>query len=71
MRRDGILDRTLWLGWETLLPNYYHSDRVRRAWCPNRRHAYSPEFQKFLSATKVPDELGSLNELFDYVQHEA
>src|SRR5438105_13399469 len=33
-----------------------------------RKHAYSPEFQKFLSGTRSPDELGSLNDLFDFVQ---
>jgi hypothetical protein len=32
---------------------------------------YSPEFQRFLSGTKPPDELGNLNDLFDYVQHDA
>jgi len=50
---------------------YYHSDGVRRVWWPNRQHAYSPEFQRFLSGTNPPDELGNLNVLFDYVQHDA
>jgi len=44
---------------------------VRRVWWPGRQNAYSPEFQKFLSGTKPPDELGSLTDLFDYVQHDA
>ena len=35
------------------------------------KHAYSPEFQRFLSGTKPPDELGNLNDLFDYVQQDA
>jgi hypothetical protein len=43
-------------------------DGVRRVWWPCRRHAYSPEFQKFLSGTRSPDELGSLDDLFDFVQ---
>jgi hypothetical protein len=67
-QKAGILDQAQWLGWETLLRKYYHADGVRRVWWPGRKHAYSPEFQKFLSDTKPPDELGSLNELFDYVQ---
>ena len=69
--KAGILDKTQWLGWETLLRKYYHSDGVRRVWWPGRQHAYSPEFQKFLSGTKPPDELGSLTELFDYVERGA
>jgi hypothetical protein len=67
----GILEKPLWLGWETLLRKYYHSDGVRLVWWPGRQHAYSPEFQRFLSGTKPPDELGNLTDLFDYVQHDA
>src|SRR4029077_4820418 len=48
-QKSNILDRTQWLGWETLLRKYYHSDGVRQMWWPNRRHAYSREFQKFLA----------------------
>ena len=70
-QKAGILERPLWLGWETLLRKYYHSDGVRRVWWPGRQHAYSREFQKFLAGTKPPDELGNLNELFDYVEHDA
>jgi hypothetical protein len=70
-QKAGILDTALWLGWETLLRKYYHSDGVRQVWWPGRKHAYSPEFQKFLSSTKPPDELGNLNDLFDYGQHDA
>jgi hypothetical protein len=65
-QKAGILDKTQWVGWETILRKYYHADGVRRAWWPGRKDAYSPEFQKFLSETKPPDELGSLNELFDH-----
>jgi hypothetical protein len=70
-QKAGILDKALWLGWETLLRKYYHSDGVGGVWWPGRRHAYSPEFQKFLSGTKPPDELGNLNDLFDYVQQDS
>jgi hypothetical protein len=70
-QKEGILDKAQWLGWETLLRKYYHSDGVRRVWWPGRQHAYSPEFQKFLSGTKPPDELGNLTDLFDYVQRDA
>lgn len=64
-RKAGILDQAQWVGWETLLRRYYHSDGVRRTWWPARKNAYSPEFQKFLSETKPPPELSSLSELFD------
>ncbi|PYK80761.1 MAG: hypothetical protein DME38_02305 [Verrucomicrobia bacterium] len=67
-QKAGILDQAQWLGWERLLRKYYHADGVRRVWWPGRKHAYSPEFQKFLSGTRSPDELGSLNDLFDFVQ---
>ena len=67
-QKAGILDQAQWRGWETLLRKYYHAEGVRRVWWPGRQNAYSPEFQEFLSGTKPPDELGSLNDLFDYVQ---
>src|SRR5205814_1271373 len=66
-QKAGILDQAQWLGWETLLRKYYHADGVTRSWWPSRKQAYSPEFQEFLSGTKSPDDLGSLNDLFDYV----
>jgi len=44
---------------------------VRRVWWPARQHGYSPEFQKFLSETKPPDELGGLDELFDNAADDA
>src|SRR6266704_6726774 len=68
-RQAGILDQAQWVGWETVLRKYYYAEGVRRVWWPGRQNAYSPEFQKFLSGTKPPDELGSLTDLFDYVQH--
>jgi hypothetical protein len=67
-QKAGILDHAQWLGWEMLLRKYYHADGVRRVWWPGRKHAYSTEFQKFLSGTKSPDELGSLNDLLDSVK---
>jgi hypothetical protein len=70
-QKTNVLDRAQWLGWEKLLRKYYHSDGVRRVWWPARQHGYSPEFQRFLSGTKPPDELGNLNDLFDYVEHDA
>ena len=70
-QKTGVLDQAQWVGWEKLLRKYYHSNGVRRVWGPARQHGYSPEFQKFLSGTKPPDELGSLNELFDHVPDDA
>jgi hypothetical protein len=67
-QKAGILDEAQWIGWETLLRKYYHADGVRRVWWPGRKHAYSPQFQKFLAGTTPPDALGSLNELFDFVE---
>ncbi|HWY51517.1 MAG TPA: hypothetical protein VNW72_08550 [Chthoniobacterales bacterium] len=64
-QKAGILDQAHWLGWESLLRKYYHTEGVRRVWWPSRKHAYSPEFQNFLSETKPPKELSSLGELFD------
>ncbi len=66
-QRAGILDPVHWLGWESLLRKYYHSEGVRQVWWPSRRHAYSPEFQDFLSESKPPEDLSSLGELFDRV----
>src|SRR4029077_14397091 len=53
-QKAGILEKPLWLGCDDLLRKYYHSDGVRLAWWPGRQHAYSPEFQKFLSQAKPP-----------------
>ena len=64
-QKTGVLDRAHWLGWESLLRKYYHAEGVRRIWWPSRKHAYSPEFQRFLSETQPPNELSSLGELFD------
>ena len=53
------------LGWESLLRKYYHAEGVRRVWWHSRRHAYSPEFQKYLATTKPPEDLSSVGEIFD------
>ena len=66
-QKAGILDQAHWLGWESLLRKYYHAEGVRRVWWPSRKHAYSPDFQNFLSETKPLEELSSLGELFDRV----
>ena len=63
-QKAGILDQAHWLGWESLLRKYYHSEGVRQFWWPSRRHAYSPEFQKFLSETERPEDLSGLGEIF-------
>ena len=63
-KKAGILDHAQWVGWETMLRRYYHAPGVQHSWWPARRNAYSPEFQKFLSETKPPEELSSLSELF-------
>ena len=70
-QQAGILDQAQWVGWETLLRKYYHAEGVRRVWWPGRKDAYSPEFQEFLSRTKPPEQLGSLNELFDGLESKA
>jgi hypothetical protein len=64
-QKAGILDQAQWVGWETMLRKYYHAQGVQRAWWPARKNSYSPEFQKFLSETKPPEDLSSLAELFD------
>ena len=64
-QKAGSLDQAQWVGWETMLRKYYHAEGVQQAWWPARKNGYSPEFQKFLSGTKPPEELGSLSELFD------
>jgi hypothetical protein len=70
-QKAGILEQPHWLGWESLLLKYYHAQGVRQVWWPSRRHAYSPEFQKYLAGTKPPQDLSSLGEIFDYVQPHA
>ena len=65
-RRTDVLDETQWVGWDTPLRVYYHSEGVKTGWWPHRRHAYSLEFQTYLAQTPAPpQEIGSLNDLFE------
>ena len=64
LRQSGVLDQGQWLGWETALRNHYHSPGVKEVWWPNRRNAYSPEFQSFLARTSPPEDIGSLADIF-------
>jgi hypothetical protein len=70
-QKAGILDQAHWLGWESLLRKYYHAEGVRRDWWHSRKHAYSPEFQKYLAGTRPPEDLSSLGDIFDDVQSNA
>ena len=63
-----VLDDAQWIGWETLLRKYYHSEGVQRVWWPNRRHTYSPDFIAYLSQTGPVEGVGNLNDIFDYVR---
>ena len=47
-----------------LMDDFCGQKVVQRAWWAARKNSYSPEFQKFLSETKLPGELSTLNELF-------
>jgi hypothetical protein len=64
-QRSGVLDQVQWVGWETLMRKYFHSDGVQKVWWPNRRHTYSPEFQRYLASTTPPTNLGNLHDIFD------
>jgi hypothetical protein len=66
-QKTDILDRSQWVGWERTARKYYHSKGVSEIWWPYRRHAYSEEFQRFLSKSTPPAKIGSLNEIFDPV----
>jgi hypothetical protein len=65
-QKTHILDAGQWQGWEKGVRKFYHSAGVREVWWPNRRHAYSAEFQAYLAGTSPPTEIGSLAEIFDY-----
>jgi hypothetical protein len=64
-RQANILDASHWQGWEKMVVKYYHSPGVQAVWWPNRRHAYSPEFQAFLAGTAPVSDLGGLSDIFD------
>lgn len=64
-RRADVLDEGQWVGWETLLRLYYHSEGVKNGWWCHRHHAYSPQFQAYVESTPVPPEdIGKLDDLF-------
>ena len=60
-----VLDDGQWQGWERTVRLYYHSPGVQRVWWPNRRNAYSPEFQTYLAQTTAPTDIGPLSEIID------
>jgi len=64
-QKAGILDEAQWVGWETMLRKYYHAEGIRQVWWPHRRHAYSPEFQEYLTGTQSPQDLSNLGAIFD------
>ena len=63
-----VLDPGQWSGWERSVRVYYHSPGVRTAWWPNRRNAFSPEFQAYLAETTPPSDISPLGEIFDRPQ---
>ena len=64
-RRNGVLDEQQWIGWETMLRAWYHGEGVQNGWWPQRRNAYSPEFQAHLAQTGKPvHEIGVLYDVF-------
>jgi len=64
-QKTEVLESAQWEGWEKLLRKYYHSPGVQMVWWPNRKHGYSLEFQRFLSKTRPPEEIGDLGDIFD------
>ena len=70
-RKAGTLEAEQWAGWERVVRMFYHSEGVRSVWWPNRRHAYSPAFQKYLSESTPPTGVGALTDIFDYVPPDA
>jgi hypothetical protein len=64
-QKSGTLEAEQWAGWDKVVRMYYHSDGVRRVWWPNRRHAYSPAFQKYLAESEPPAEVGTLDDIFN------
>ena len=64
-RKASVLDGAQWYGWDKAARKYYHSQGVRETWWPNRRNAYSREFQEYLGGTTAPVDIGSLNDIFD------
>jgi len=65
-QRAGTLEEEQWLGWDKVVRSFYHTDGIQLGWWPNRRHAYSPAFQKYLAESEPPIGVGSLGDIFDY-----
>lgn len=64
-QKARTLDPAHWAGWERLLLMLYHSPGIQGVWWPNRRAAYSPEFQAYLAGTQPAPGVAPLNVLFD------
>lgn len=59
-----VLESAQWLAWERTIRYYYFSPGVQAVWWPNRRNAFSQEFQDYLSRTAAPTDLGALADIF-------
>lgn len=64
-QKSQTLDPAHWAGWERLLLMLYHSPGIQAVWWPSRKHAYSPEFQAYLAATRPSDGVAPLSVLFE------
>lgn len=62
--KSRVLDHTQWIGWENLIRVYYHSPGIQQVWWPSRCQAFSPQFQAYLAATKPPEAIVPLADLF-------
>jgi hypothetical protein len=62
-RRNDVLDEQQWIGWETMLRAWFHSNGVKNGWWPHRMNAYSPEFQAHLAGSEKP--VGEIAALYD------
>ncbi len=60
-----VLDAGQWSGWERAVRAYYHSPGIQRVWWPNRRNAYSRDFQAYLAQTTPPVDIGTLSDIFE------
>src|SRR5260221_8746867 len=60
-----VLDAGQWSGWERAVRAYFHSPGIQRVWLPNRRNAYSPDFQTYLAQTTPPSDIGALSDIFE------
>jgi len=64
-RQAGVLEPAQWVGWETMVRHYYHSNGVKHVWWPCRRDAFSKAFQAYLASTAAPAHYASLRDIFD------